>query len=137
MTLGHDDLIRPLGLEPARAPRRATLPLGQVFVGFVASLFMMLAAYLVFVKDPFGGEPYAIAVVERARRPDPLPPQTPAQQAPDAPDQPASSAGASGPQSAADAARLRLIASRQALKRSLRVIERVPRSSRTGWSTSR
>ena len=105
MTLGHDDLIRPLGLEPARAPRRATLPLGQVLVGFVASLFMMLAAYLVFVKDPFGGEPYAIAVVERARRPDPPPPQTPVQQAPDTPDQPASSTGPSGQQSAADAER--------------------------------
>ena len=105
MTLGHDDLIRPLGLEPARAPRRATLPLGQVFVGFVASLFIMLAAYLTFVKDPFGGEPYAIAVVERARRPDPLPPQIPVQQAPEASDQPASSAGPSGQQSAADAER--------------------------------
>jgi polysaccharide deacetylase 2 family uncharacterized protein YibQ len=104
VTLGHDDLIRPLGLEPARAPRRVTLPLGQVFVGFVASMFMALAAYLVFVKDPFGGEPYAIAVVERARRPDPLPPQVPVQQAPDAPDQQAS-AGTPGQQSAADAER--------------------------------
>ena len=66
MTLGQDDLTRPLGLETATHKRRRVgLAFSQVFVGCVATLFLVLAGWLAFVKDPFGGEPYAIAPVER------------------------------------------------------------------------
>ncbi|WP_245422081.1 divergent polysaccharide deacetylase family protein [Alsobacter soli] len=39
---------------------------GHLFVATVATLFLLLAGYLVIVKDPYGGEPYAIATVTRS-----------------------------------------------------------------------
>jgi uncharacterized protein len=72
VTLGHDELTRPLGLETARRPaRRTPLPLGNLFVGAVATVFLVLAGYLVIVKDPYGGEPYATAPVTRSKPADP------------------------------------------------------------------
>jgi uncharacterized protein len=72
VTLGHDELTRPLGLETARRPRRRMpLALGNLFVGGVATIFLVLAGYLVIVKDPYGGEPYATAPVTRSKPADP------------------------------------------------------------------
>jgi polysaccharide deacetylase 2 family uncharacterized protein YibQ len=47
------------------------VPAGQLFVGGVAIVFLALAAWLAIAKDPFGGEPYAIASIERAKAPEP------------------------------------------------------------------
>ena len=53
MTLGHDELTRPLGLETAQRPqRRMAAVWGHLFVATVATLFLLLAGYLVIVKDP-------------------------------------------------------------------------------------
>lgn len=92
MTLSHDKLTRPLGMEkPApRARRLPRLPWAQIVVGFVASLVVALALWLALVHDPYGGEPFAVAVVERvkpAQPPQIQPPsaEQPAMAAPPAP----------------------------------------------------
>ncbi|WP_188519857.1 divergent polysaccharide deacetylase family protein [Alsobacter metallidurans] len=68
MTLGHDELTRPLGMETASRPRRrVAAPLGNLFAMAVAMLLLALAGYIVVVKDPYGGEPYAVATITRAK----------------------------------------------------------------------
>jgi polysaccharide deacetylase 2 family uncharacterized protein YibQ len=73
-----DELNEPLGREPKRAaaadrsPSRWPLVAGGVLVAAGA-----VALYLG-PRDPFGGEPYAIAKIEPAKVPEPVP--TPAQQ---------------------------------------------------------
>jgi uncharacterized protein len=59
-----DDFTRPLGLEKKAKPRhgRANVPLALAsFGGLVAAL-----VFLNFLGDPFGGEPHAIAMLEKA-----------------------------------------------------------------------
>ncbi|MCP8940693.1 divergent polysaccharide deacetylase family protein [Alsobacter sp. SYSU M60028] len=74
MTLGQNDLTRPLGLETnARKPRRLGLAASQVFVLAVAGLFLLLAGWLALNRDPFAGEPFAVARVERRATPAPAP----------------------------------------------------------------
>ncbi len=66
MTSGHDELTRPLGLEPPAQKRwRVSLPWAQFFIATVAGLFLLLAGFLAVVRDPQGGEPIAIAVIDR------------------------------------------------------------------------
>lgn len=66
MTIGHDELTRPLGLETARPRGRALrLPWGKIVAAAFALLFLALAGWLAVARDPFGGEPYAIAPIQR------------------------------------------------------------------------
>ncbi len=79
MTIGHDELTRPLGLEPARPRGRALrLPWGKVVVGGFALLFLALAVWLAVARDPYGGEPHAIASIQKSA-PAPAAEQAPAQ----------------------------------------------------------
>ncbi|MHB2169510.1 divergent polysaccharide deacetylase family protein [Alsobacter sp. R-9] len=67
MTIGHDDLTRPLGMEPARPRRRwPALPWGKVIVGAAALLCLGLAGWLAVARDPLGGEPVAVATIQKA-----------------------------------------------------------------------
>ncbi|MFO1151531.1 MAG: divergent polysaccharide deacetylase family protein [Alsobacter sp.] len=68
MTLGHDELTRPLGLEKAavKTRRLPALPWPQIVVGLLSALVVALVLWLALVRDPYGGEPFAIATIERA-----------------------------------------------------------------------
>ncbi len=59
----RDELNEPLGL-PSRKPRRP-IPYGSLALASGAALVIGLAAYLVETDDHLGGEPYAIATIER------------------------------------------------------------------------
>jgi polysaccharide deacetylase 2 family uncharacterized protein YibQ len=68
LTLGHDDLTRPLGMEkPVSRRRLPSLPWPQIVVGILTSFVVALVGWLALVRDPYGGEPFAIAVIERAK----------------------------------------------------------------------
>ncbi len=80
MTIGHDELTRPLGLEPARPRGRVVrLPWGKVAVGAVALLCLAFAGWLAVARDPYGGEPYAIATIQKPPAAPPVAEQAPAQ----------------------------------------------------------
>ncbi len=51
---------------PAQKRWRVPLPWAQFFIATVAGLFLLLAGFLAVVRDPQGGEPFAIAVIERS-----------------------------------------------------------------------
>lgn len=87
MTLGHDDLTKPLGMEkPAARRRLSALPWPQIVVGALSSLVVALVGWLALVRDPYGGEPFAIAVIEHR----PVPPAPPVEAPPVAkPEEPA------------------------------------------------
>ncbi len=69
MTLGHDELTRPLGMEasPGRRSRLQSLPWAQLVVGLVSLVVVALAGWLALVRDPLGGEPFAVAVIQRVK----------------------------------------------------------------------
>ncbi len=70
MTIGHDELTRPLGLEPPKARRRALdWPWVRIAFATVGVAFLGLAGWLAVARDPFGGEPYAIATIREAPAP--------------------------------------------------------------------
>jgi uncharacterized protein len=53
-------------MEPvARRRWRVPLPLAQFVIAVMAGLFLLLAGWLAVVRDPQGGEPFAVAVIER------------------------------------------------------------------------
>lgn len=68
MSISHDELTRPLGLEPAaRRKRLPALPWGQIVVAGSGVLFLALAGWLAVSRDPDGGEPIVISRIERGR----------------------------------------------------------------------
>lgn len=68
MTSGHDELTRPLGMEPvARRRRRLPLPWAQFAAATAGGVFLLLAGWLAVVRDPQGGEPFAIAAIEKPK----------------------------------------------------------------------
>ena len=69
MTLGHDELTRPLGMEapPGRRSRVKSLPWPQLAVGFVSVVVVALTGWLALVRDPLGGEPFVIGAIERMK----------------------------------------------------------------------
>ncbi len=74
MTAG--DLTRPLGLDrEAKTATRRALPLGSVLAGLSFALLTGLAGFLTITSNPLGGEPIAVASIDRMARRDtgPLP----------------------------------------------------------------
>jgi polysaccharide deacetylase 2 family uncharacterized protein YibQ len=79
LTISHEELTRPLGLEPATRRRRLpVLPWGQIVVAGSGLMFLALAGWLAVARDPDGGEPVVISRIERSKAPPP-PAVTPAQ----------------------------------------------------------
>jgi uncharacterized protein len=71
--MADDDLNRPLGLDKRerRREKRPVMPI--VLIGSIGAL-LVCGAFLEWRGDPFGGEPYALATLEKASkatRPDP------------------------------------------------------------------
>jgi uncharacterized protein len=64
--MAADDLTRPLGLDrDAPAATRRRVPLGKIGGGFCLALLTGLAGFIAFAKDPLGGEPIAMASIDR------------------------------------------------------------------------
>lgn len=79
MTISHDELTRPLGLEPAAKRRRfPVLPWGQIVVAGSGLMFLVLAGWLAVARDPDGGEPVVVSRIERSSPP--VVPANPVQQ---------------------------------------------------------
>lgn len=96
MAIGHDELTRPLGMEPeARPASRWPRMLALATYGFVAVFVVALLGWLALMRDPLGGQPFAIAVIDRRPAPVASPPLPPAPA-------PTGSEGSAGAQSAAD-----------------------------------
>ncbi len=64
-----DDLSIPLGvdLEPKKPTRR--IPFGSVMLTLALLLSGSVAGYLILTKDPLGGEPFALASIQRPKVP--------------------------------------------------------------------
>jgi uncharacterized protein len=75
-----DELNEPLGREPKRAAIAPGSPSRRPFV--VGGALVAAGALALFLapRDPFGGEPYAVAKIEPAKPPEPSPAPAPAQQ---------------------------------------------------------
>ena len=61
-----DDLNAPLGLRPAKRPLWSRLPFGIVGGGLLGLVVVVLGVWLVFVRDPAGGEPTAVVKIDRS-----------------------------------------------------------------------
>jgi polysaccharide deacetylase 2 family uncharacterized protein YibQ len=73
LTISHDELTRPLGLEPATRRRRIpVLPWGQIVVAGSGLMFLALAGWLAVARDPDGGEPVVVSRIERSKSPPPV-----------------------------------------------------------------
>ncbi len=86
--MSGDELHAPLGYGKARAPTREALPWRMIGAGAAGAAIAGLAAFAILTDDGMGGEPFAIARIERRIKP----PDTPA---------PAQVAAAAAPQAAA------------------------------------
>jgi uncharacterized protein len=70
--MAGDDLNKPLGLEKSLPPRRKARLAPLILLGCGSALLVSLV-YLQLRGDPFGGEPYAVAMLEKAPAPPRLP----------------------------------------------------------------
>jgi uncharacterized protein len=64
--MAADDLTRPLGFDrdtPAVARRR--VPVGKIAGGFCLALLTGLVGFIAFARDPLGGEPIAMASIDK------------------------------------------------------------------------
>src|SRR6476469_2354315 len=52
---------------PGRRSRLQSLPWPQLVVGLVSLVVVALAGWLALVRDPPGGEPFAVAVIQRIK----------------------------------------------------------------------
>jgi polysaccharide deacetylase 2 family uncharacterized protein YibQ len=82
LAIGHDELTRPLGMEPdARPARRWPARVAVGIYAVVAIVVVALLGWLALMRDPLGGQPYAVAVIDRKPLSTPAPPQPAAEAA--------------------------------------------------------
>jgi uncharacterized protein len=67
--MSGDELSTPLGvdLEPKKQPR--AVPVGSVMLSLALIIFGCATGFIILTKDPLGGEPLAIASIERPKAP--------------------------------------------------------------------
>lgn len=63
--MATDVLSTPLGYKDAIKKRIWPLPIGWISAGLSAAVMTTMALWVVFVDDPFGGEPVAVVTIER------------------------------------------------------------------------
>jgi uncharacterized protein len=69
--MSDDVLTKPLGVAPpAKAGKRISLPLGKILGGACVLTLSCLGGYLTMTSQPLGGEPMAVAAIEKVPRRD-------------------------------------------------------------------
>lgn len=61
-----DDLLKPLGREPARRVLLPRFPLTRILAGALTAFAVGVSAFIAIVDHPLGGEPYALVPIEQA-----------------------------------------------------------------------
>jgi uncharacterized protein len=65
------DLTKPLGLDRAvKTAARRSLPVGNVLAGLAIAMLAGVAGFLIVISNPLGGEPIAIAAIDRMAKRD-------------------------------------------------------------------
>ena len=64
MNAAPDDLTQPLGLPGERCAPRLRIPVAPVLGAALAAALAAFGGAVLFIDDPFGGEPYAVAAIE-------------------------------------------------------------------------
>lgn len=78
--MSSDDLTRPLGLERPPEPARRRLPLAGIALGLALSSLAGVGVWLTLTGDPLGGEPHAVASIDKVLQTGSIP--APAEQKP-------------------------------------------------------
>ena len=69
MAFGSDDLTRPLGIEAAPRRRLPSIPWGMIAGTLGLAIIALIAAVILFVTNPDGGQPVAVAPILRQPAP--------------------------------------------------------------------